>query len=192
MLVLRHTFGLSDEQLEHQLIYRLSFQQFVGRSYEEEIPYFTTLWNFKEALVKNKLMDRIFSSIVSQIKLNGLLVGSYPALYLAGFQPAAVLRGEVKGSWGELWARKGLVVFQFALSVVLIVSVLVIYRQIEFVQPQNLGYNKEHLIYFPLEGRVREKRETFLQQVRQVPGVLQATTMGRNLLGRNDNTSGLN
>jgi len=74
MLFLQHTFNLSDEQLEDQLIDRLSFQQFVGLSYEEEIPDFTTLWNFKEALIKNKLMDRIFSSIVSQIELNGLVL----------------------------------------------------------------------------------------------------------------------
>ena len=74
MLFLQHIFNLSDEQLEDQLIDRLSFQQFVGLSYEEEIPDFTTLWNFKEALVKNKLMDRIFSSIVRQIELNGLIL----------------------------------------------------------------------------------------------------------------------
>ena len=151
---------------------------------------------FNQVTDKKMILDfsdpQLLLGLVAIILFTGLVAGSYPALYLSGFQPAAVLKGEVKGSWGELWARKGLVVFQFALSVVLIVSVLVIYRQIEFVQTQNLGYNKEHLIYFPLEGRVREQRETFLQQVRQVPGVLHATTMGHNLLGRNNNTSGLN
>ena len=74
MLFLQYTFNLSDEQLEDQLIDRLSFQQFVGLSYDQEIPDFTTVWNFKEALIKHKLMDRIFSSIVSQIELNGLIL----------------------------------------------------------------------------------------------------------------------
>ena len=74
MLFLQYTFNLSDEQLEDQLIDRLSFQQFVGLSYDQEVPDFTTVWNFKEALIKNKLMDRIFSSIVSQIELNGLIL----------------------------------------------------------------------------------------------------------------------
>ena len=121
----------------------------------------------------------------------GIVAGSYPALYLSGFRPAAVLKGEVRGSWGELWARKGLVVFQFLLSVILIVSVLVIYRQIDYVQTQNLGYTKEHLIQFPIEGKVESGRETFLKEVRRMPGVVSASSIGSSLLGRNSNTSGL-
>lgn len=74
MLFLQYTFNLSDEELEDQLIDRLSFQQFVGLSFEQEIPDFTTIWKFKEALIANHLMDRIFSSIVSQIELNGLIL----------------------------------------------------------------------------------------------------------------------
>lgn len=74
MLFLQHTFNLSDEELEDQLIDRLSFQEFVGLSFEQEIPDFTTLWKFKEALIKKGMMERIFSSIVHQIELNGLIL----------------------------------------------------------------------------------------------------------------------
>ncbi len=123
--------------------------------------------------------------------VTGLVSGSYPAFYLSGFRPAAVLKGAVSGSIGELWARKGLVVFQFFLSVILIVSVLVIYQQIKFTQTKNLGYDKSHLIRFGIEGKLRDTRETFLTEVRRIPGVAGATSISAELLGRNNNTSGL-
>jgi predicted permease len=130
----------------------------------------------------------VFSGITI---LTGLIAGSYPALYLSGFKPAAVLKGEMKGSIGELWARKGLVVFQFFLSVVLIVSVLVIYKQIQFVQTKNLGYKKDHLIQFPMEGKTKTNLQTFLTELRRIPGVVNASSTGHSFLGRNNNTSGL-
>jgi putative ABC transport system permease protein len=129
--------------------------------------------------------------LTAVLVLTGLIAGSYPALYLSGFGPAAVLKGMVKGSIGELWARKGLVILQFFISVFLIVSVLVIYKQILFVQSTDLGYKKDHLVRFPIEGKVYTNMETFLNEVRAIPGVVNASTIGHGLLGRNSNTSGL-
>jgi len=125
------------------------------------------------------------------VLFTGLLAGSYPAIYISGFRPAAVLKGQMHGTWGELWARKGLVVFQFALSVILIVSVLVVYKQIDYVQTQNLGYEKDRLIKFPTEGTTETNKETFLKEVRRIPGVVSASSMGHSLIGRDNNTSGL-
>jgi predicted permease len=121
----------------------------------------------------------------------GLLAGSYPAIFLSGFMPAQVLKGVVRGSWSELWARRGLVVFQFCLSVILIVAVMVIYRQVDYVQTQNLGYDKEHLIHFGIEGKISSTRETFLNEIRKLPGVVSAYSISQTFLGRNNNTSGL-
>jgi predicted permease len=134
---------------------------------------------------------QLLAMLLGVTVFTGLLAGSYPALFLSGFKPAAVLKGELKGSWGELWARKGLVVFQFALSVILIVSVLVIYKQIDFVQSKNLGYKKDNLISIPIEGKVESSLETFLTEVKRIPGVSSASSMGHDLIGRNNNTSGL-
>ncbi|MBX3295418.1 MAG: IS5 family transposase [Acidobacteria bacterium] len=74
MMFLQYTFNLSDEELEDQLIDRLSFQQFVGLGYDEEIPDLTTFWHFKEGLVRNALMDQVFESILGQIESRGLIL----------------------------------------------------------------------------------------------------------------------
>lgn len=125
--------------------------------------------------------------------MTGLLAGSYPALYLSGFKPIAVLKGRLASSAGELWVRKGLVVFQFAISAVLIVSVMVVYKQIAFVQNKNLGYKRDNVIMFDREGKLdaEDHLEAFIARVRSVPGVVSATYIAHNMTGHNSGTSGV-
>ena len=125
------------------------------------------------------------------VLITGLVSGSYPALYLARFHPATVLKGKLNNFMGEVWARKGLVVFQFALSIVLIVSVWVVYEQISFIQTQNLGYDKDNVVIIPKEGVVHEKHETFLAEIEQLNGVLGASATGHDMTGHNGGTYGI-
>ena len=120
----------------------------------------------------------------------GLISGSYPALYLSKFNPLAILKGKLKTSVSEVIARKGLVVFQFAISVVLIVAVLVVYRQIQYIQSTTPGYTKENVIRFNSEGNLQGKEETFAAELRNLPGVANASFTQHNVVGRNYATSG--
>ena len=138
------------------------------------------------------------------ILFTGLVAGSYPAIYLSGFKPAGTLKGRLKNSVGELLVRKGLVVFQFTLSGVFIISVLVIYQQMQLVQTKNLGYNRDHVIYFDRGGMVSDsmadyvpggKYETdldhFVEQVKAVPGVVDAANFRHSLIERDGGTADL-
>jgi len=127
-------------------------------------------------------------SVIGIILLTGLIAGSYPAFYLSGFRPVAILKNKLKSSAGELIARKGLVVFQFMLSIILIVSVLVCNRQIRYVQTKNLGYYRDNVVYIKMQGSIPEHLESFLAELRNTPGVKNASSMGSNITESGNST----
>ncbi len=132
------------------------------------LPQFNTLTDKQIVLAFDQ---NLISTILGIVLITGLVAGSYPALYLSGFRPVEILKGRIRSSVGELWARKGLVVFQFALSVTLIVGVVVVYKQIEYVQNTNLGYDKENVLMFKNEGKVNANMRSFMAEVENIPGV---------------------
>ncbi|MGV8878067.1 MAG: ABC transporter permease [Sphingobacteriaceae bacterium] len=127
--------------------------------------------------------------------LTGIISGSYPAFYLSGFNPVAILKGRPQNAVSELLARKGLVVFQFLVSLVLIVSVMVIYKQMEYVQSKNLGYDKSNIIYFDKEGAVTKNSESFIAALKKLPDIINASAIQQNVvqsgLGNGSSTYGI-
>jgi putative ABC transport system permease protein len=122
--------------------------------------------------------------------LTGLVAGSYPALYLSGFKAAMALKSRFNGG-GASRVRRGLVVFQFTLSLVLIITVIGVYRQMRLIQTKNLGYTRDHIIRIASEGSLQKEQPVFLQAVRSVPGVLGAADMEGDLFGNLSGGSGI-
>ena len=126
------------------------------------------------------------------ILVTGVLSGSYPSLVLSGFNPIRVLKGgAVKAGPGATWFRKGLVVFQFVLSIVLIISTIMVSRQIRYVQDVNLGYDRENLVYIPAEGDLVAKSELFREQARHLPGVAMVSVVTQAPTQVNNGTIGV-
>lgn len=127
---------------------------------------------------------RIIIPILVITFLTGLISSIYPAFYLSGFKPVLALKGKMGGGSGGRWLHKGLVVIQFAVSVILIVSVTVIYQQISFIQTSNLGYDNEHLISFRKEGKLTEDAEAFIIEAKKIAGVANVSHMWGTLPGK--------
>jgi putative ABC transport system permease protein len=138
------------------------------------------------------------------VAITGFISGSYPALYLSKFRAGEVLKGKIRNSLGELIARKGLVMFQYAMSFMLIVGVIIIYKQIEFVQSMNLGYNREHVIHFDMEiepssdpnffapgGAFQQKVETMMNETKSIPGVVGVANFYHDVTGDHGGLGGV-
>lgn len=134
-------------------------------------PYFNEITG-KDFNITGENLWTYIPSLLSIAALIGLISGSYPAFYLAKLKPVSSLRGKEVSGTGAAGLRKALVVFQFVLTIVMIVSTLVIGRQLNFIQTKDIGFSKEQLMVIDINnGNVRNQFRTIKNDYSNIPGV---------------------
>jgi putative ABC transport system permease protein len=113
----------------------------------------------------------VLPGLILFILIMGLLSGSYPAFFLSSFQPIAVLKGRRQKGSLHRWLRNGLVVFQFTVSIVLIIATLVVGDQIEFMLNKDLGFDKEHVVVIKNGNVLQQRVQAFKQSLLAIPSV---------------------
>ncbi len=115
----------------------------------------------------------LMAAFLGLVVIVGVCAGSYPAFFLSSFQPVRVLKGLLKAGSSNSRFRRVLVVFQFAISITLIIGTLIVYKQIMFMKNTNLGFNKEHVVAIPrMSDPIRKSYRTIREELLNLPGVI--------------------
>ncbi|KAA0993175.1 ABC transporter permease [Dyadobacter aurulentus] len=132
------------------------------------LPLFNSLSD-KELKIDFETIPAIAAYFVLFGLFVGFFAGSYPAFFLSSFRPIAVLKGNISGSLSPgskgISMRSGLVVFQFAISIVLIIGTMVVYNQLEFIQNKKLGYDKDQVLVLPDAWALGKNQEAFKNEL---------------------------
>jgi putative ABC transport system permease protein len=121
----------------------------------------------------------------------GLVAGSYPSLYLSSFNPIFVLKGIRMKTGSAAIVRKGLVILQFTVSIVLITSTIIIYQQVQHIKNRDLGFKKDNLVQMDLRGDMRKNFTAIKQDLINTGAVENAAMIDRETLYGGNNTSNL-
>lgn len=152
---------------------------------ELSLPFFNEL-SEKQFLLNWETTGSILGILFGIGLTLGILSGSYPAFYLALIRPIQVLKSKTDLKGGNLTLRKVLVVTQFTLSIVLIIGTLVIYKQMNYIQSAEMGFDREHVLVVDINhGNVRSRFDAMKQELTKLPGVVSAATSSRVPGGQN-------
>jgi putative ABC transport system permease protein len=113
------------------------------------LPGFNSIMQ-KELSLNSDNLPFIASAAIVIAGVTGIIAGSYPAFFLSSLKPTQTLKGKSLTGDGSQWLRKGLVVFQFVITITLISSIVIIQRQLEYIQSKSLGFNTDQIIMLPL------------------------------------------
>ncbi len=138
---------------------------------------------FNEISNKEIILDLFQSShtllmLLGITLITGLLSGIYPALMLSSFKPVDVLKSAIKSGKRASIFRTILVISQFSLSIILLISALTVRKQLKYVYNKDLGYNKHHLVYSYFSPTLKEKYDVIKESLMQMPEVVAVTNMG--------------
>ena len=138
------------------------------------LPMFNSL-SGKELHATILFTPRIITLLAALVLIVGCLAGSYPAFYLSSFQPIKVLKGAIASGFKTGWLRSSLVVFQFFISIALIIGTLVIYRQLNYIRSREIGFDRDQVLVIHNTGSLGDKITTFRKELPQLSGVAGAT-----------------